>query len=497
MYNNSLESALRFIGEQGLLKPGGVHTVQTKEQTFEFQIATRGTWHEDNFSELKFVSDFQVEELKNVYRTFGLGVPLIAVYKPHNEHPGDRFYPPGMSFPVTAFMRIVESKLPENDKSMVRHRCVIELHDPLVNSSIPVGNQQVPLETDLTTPLAYSLDNPIFQKANVAIEGLRRPEKSLATSGVYLLEPYHPGKIPVVMVHGFWSSLVTWMEMFNDLRGSPDIRDNYQFWFYLYPTGTPFWFSAAHLRQQLALARETLDPSHRSYPLDNMVLVGHSMGGLVSKLQTVDSGGSMWGLVSDQPIEQLRASPETIADLRHAFYYSANPAIRRVVTIATPFHGSNVSNMATQWLGSKFIHLPEILLQTRQELLRDNPGFFPESSLINVTTSVTALSADSKLLQLVAETPPAPWVRFHNIIGVLHDRNVFRAVSPDSDGVVKVSSAHDPNAVSEIRVEGDHVDVHRQPRAILEVRRILREHLRELRANQQPGLRTWQQLTER
>ncbi|MEM7312966.1 MAG: hypothetical protein AAF497_07420, partial [Planctomycetota bacterium] len=102
LYNNALEAGLRFLARQGKLKPGVTDTIITDEQTFDIQIATRGTWHEDNFDELKFVSDFKVEELKNVYRTFGLGVPLIAVYKEHNRHAADRFYPPGMSFPVTA-----------------------------------------------------------------------------------------------------------------------------------------------------------------------------------------------------------------------------------------------------------------------------------------------------------------------------------------------------------------------------------------------------------
>ena len=92
------------------------------------------------------------------------------------------------------------------------------------------------------------------------VKGLRDPDATAAVSGLYMLEPYDPEKIPVVMIHGFWSSIVTWMEMYNDLRGAPEIRDHYQFWFYLYPSGQPFWYSAADLRQQLRLARQSLDP---------------------------------------------------------------------------------------------------------------------------------------------------------------------------------------------------------------------------------------------
>ena len=74
--------------------------------------------------------------------------------------------------------------------------------------------------------------------------------------GLYMVQPYEPGKIPVLMVHGLWSSPMTWMEMFNDLRSQPEIRDHYQFWFYLYPTGQPFWLSAAQLRRDLAKVRD-------------------------------------------------------------------------------------------------------------------------------------------------------------------------------------------------------------------------------------------------
>ena len=99
-----------------------------------------------------------------------------------------------------------------------------------------------------------------------------------------MLEPYDPDKIPVLMVHGLWSNLITWMEMFNDLRGTPEIRDQYQFWFYLYLTGQPFWATVSQLRNELATAKRRLDPRSVNPALDEMILVGHSMGGLISRM---------------------------------------------------------------------------------------------------------------------------------------------------------------------------------------------------------------------
>jgi hypothetical protein len=48
------------------------------------------------------------------------------------------------------------------------------------------------------------------------------------------------------------------------------------------------------------------------------------------------------------------------------------------------------------------------------------------------------------------------------------------------DGVVPYSSAHIDEALSELVVPADHYHVHHHPLAILEVRRILLEHLREV-----------------
>lgn len=479
LYNAAFESSLRQLQRKGMLIPGKTHRIKTAEQAFDVTIASRGTWHEQNFGELKFVSDFDVQELRNLYRTPGLGVPMIGVYRSHGNPTGaERFYPPGMSFPATAFLR-VDTSVPKLQRA--HYHCTVELHDPLMATYVQDCERVIPLETDLTTPLAFALDNPLFQQANAPSRGLFKPEESSQTQGLYLLEPYDPKKIPVLMVHGFWSSLVTWMEMFNDLRGTPEIREHFQFWFYLYPSGQPFWYTAAHLRQQLALARATLDPQGCYSTLDQMVLVGHSAGGLVSKLQTLHSGDDFWRLVSPRPLEQLKASPEVLKNLQETFYFCPDKSIRRVVTIASPHRGSTFSNSATQWLSRNLIKLPKQMLMMKSELEQENPGYFCPNSLLNVSTNVEALSPGSRILGTMLEAPPAPWVTYHNIIGYVQENSPLSAVVKDSDGVVGIESARLPTAKSEILVPADHASVHRHPLAVLEVRRILLEHLDELR----------------
>lgn len=154
-----------------------------------------------------------------------------------------------------------------------------------------------------------------------------------------MVEPYDPERIPVVMVHGLWSSPTTWMEMFNDLRAYPDIRKRYQFWFYQYPTGQPFWISAVEMRHKLA-EWMTLDPEDANPNLKQMVLVGHSMGGLVSKLQTLDSGDAFWRILTDKPIEELQATESDRSRLAKSFYFQANPNVKNEWSRSAPLTGA-------------------------------------------------------------------------------------------------------------------------------------------------------------
>src|SRR5262245_35571606 len=480
LYNDALAGAMRLVIKQNRLRPGETQIIQTGKKQFQVQVVLRGPWHAEDIDRLEFVSDYKIETgLSNQYHTYGLGVPLIAVRANHQEEsPAERYYPPGLCFPVTAFLR-VENQTREQASTGV-HRCVLELYDPLFSSDIAVCNRLVPLETDLTIPLAYFLDNPAFKEKDLATLGLIDPNEAQGIKGLYMVEPFDPNRIPVVMVHGLWSSPTTWMEMFNDLRAFPEIRSRFQFWFFLYPTGQPFWTSAAQLRDTLAEVRATLDPQLRNPNLDQLVLVGHSMGGLVSTLQTIESGDDFWGLLSDRSLEDLRATPEEKARLAKAFYFHPNSSVKQVVTIGTPHRGSTFANNATRELGRRLIHLPEMMLELGTKLSLTNPGFFRNKELLTTTTSVDALDPACPIFPVMLRSPRASWTRYHNIVGVVPKRSLFGRVSEEGDGVVSYQSAHVDYAASEIVVAADHLVVHRHPLAILEVRRILLEHLNSL-----------------
>lgn len=488
LYNGALEAALRIVCKNGELVPDRTKTIHTASGTWDITCALRGgNWRPQDFQRFEFVSDYEINGLTNRYQSHGLGVPLIAVrgqnYK--SEPATARYYPSDLSFPVTAFLRPLPADQRPGNQG-VRHQGLLELYDPLANGDTMVGSRYVPLESDLTTPLAYFLSKVPLEDA--ATDGLLHPEKLLKAQpnrrpamGMYMVQPYEPGKIPVLLVHGLWSSPMTWMQMFNDLRSEPDIRAHYQFWFYLYPTAQPFWVSAAQLRRDLAEMRQVLDPQHREPALDQMVLVGHSMGGLVAKLQTLNSGPDFWNLASHLPLEQVRAEPETREKLRETFFFQPNPGIRRVVTIATPHHGSTFSNQTTQYLLDKLIH-PDFLVNAQEKLFRDNKDLLFGGSLLKINTSIDSLAPNTPIFSLMLMPRSLPWVKYHNIIGVVPAKWWLSRLIGPSDGVVAESSARVDGVASELIVNADHMQVHCHPAAVLEVRRILLEHLGELRA---------------
>ncbi len=488
IYNASVEGVLRLMQKQGPIRPGATQQVETSNHScqLEVKLISEG-WHEEDFDRFEFVSDYQVHGLQNHYRRFGLGVPLIALRRCHTDaDPREEFYPDDLSFAVTAFLRPESTgstaSTPGEEGGKERVKLTLELHDTLEHSDIEIAGTRVPLESDLSTPLAYFLSQPALDDTRISTAGLLKPEKVDALRGLYMLEPFREDRIPVVMVHGLWSSPATWMEMFNDLRSDPFVRQYYQFWFYLYPTGQPFWFSAAGMRQDLEHMRERLDPKRQSPALDQMVLVGHSMGGLVSKLQTVDSNDRFWNTLSDQPFAALDADPEVRAGLERTFFFDPSPSVRRVVTIGTPHRGSDFSNDFTRWLGRSLIRVPSMITRGRSQLVARNPNYFRPDAPLDVTTSIDSLSPDSQLLSTLLDAQTGPWVRFHNIAGVEPASGVKSLVAGgEGDGVVPLVSASLEDVASQIIVPSSHSAVHRHPQSILEVRRILMEHLQQLR----------------
>jgi pimeloyl-ACP methyl ester carboxylesterase len=475
LYNGSLSKCIRAAQRAGRLDPR--HDLHVPAPTGEFTMSVDHlgfAWTCEEFGPLLFASDFTVVGLVNHHRTYGLGVPLIgtrvAAAKPA---PGHAFYPKQVSFPATAFFRF-DCTLAELGACRAGK---LELYNPLRQQSVEVNGKAVTLETDTTTPLAYFLSKTDME--GIDLKGFFRADRLRNRAGIYLFEPYQPGKIPVVLTHGLFSSPLTWARMYNDLLADPLVRDNYQFWFFLYPTGNSYLATAADLRQSLAALRADLDANHRDPALDDMVLLGHSMGGLVNKLLVLDSGDDFWHLVAREPLDQLKGSPQTLQELQRVFYFDRQSSIKRVVFLATPHRGSKLVE-PTAYLFDRFLKLPRDLRDAAHDAARENPEVWPEAAKhpdkASLPTSLDMLTPGSPALEVLARHDAPAGVHFHSIIGVIHGQG-----TKSSDGFVPYSSSHIDGVDSEVLVPAGHSEVHDHPLAVLEIRRILRQHLEETR----------------
>lgn len=491
VYNESLEGMLRIVCGSDNLQLGKRHIVGEGDMMFEFTVEVEGRWKDEHFTRFELTNDYKMKGIENLYHTYGLGVPLIAVPdSSETKDPTAKYYPPRLTLPLTAFCEVLPLQKSTDTGPQLR-KAVLKLYDPLEQTSILLAGRPIPLESDITTPLAYHLNDPLLNTGVVATAAMINANVAKDVYGLYMLEPFDPDKIPVVMVHGLWSSPTTWMEMFNDLRANKDLRSNYQFWFYSYPTGQPFWNSAREMRNDLAEARAELDPDGNSPSFNQMVLVGHSMGGLVSRLQTISSGDRFWKLVSDKEFDQLQGDPESLKILHDTFFFEPNPAVKRVITIATPLHGSQLANPATKWAGQKLFTLPDTVTHDLRAVVRNNEKLLDNPQILTMTTSIDSLSPDSPFFAAMAAAPKSPDVTYNNIVGNLPARSIWTKVgtsTKNGDGVVELESARATDVESQIEVPEEHRYVHQHAKTILEVRRILLEHLVQYNRIKDPRL---------
>ncbi|GIW87329.1 MAG: hypothetical protein KatS3mg108_1653 [Isosphaeraceae bacterium] len=474
LYNAALDRLLRAARtNKGKLQPGDQLelTIQGAALTMELALWPHTPWHADDIDELILASDFEVHGLDTLGHRYGLGVPLIAVRRASAQPTADRLYPELMAFPLTAVLR---PNRPLRDASNAdveeARRCTIDLVDPVPNRTVGTGPSAIPIETDLTTPLAYMWSKTDLNQYRWS--GLFRPGKVAERAGLLAIRPFEPDKTPVVMIHGLLSSPLAWIPMLNELLRDPEIQEHYQFFLYLYPTGVPIPIAAAGLR-------DALQELHARFPSgtlagDRMVLLGHSMGGLLAHAMAVRSDDHFWKVNSDRPFEKIIGPPDVLAELRHYTFFDWQPYVRRVVFLATPHRGSDYSRKFVGRLGSNLISEPDRYTKLLGQLVRDNPDAFP-ARFARLPTSIETLDPDSPILEALLRMSPNPETRFHSIIGSLRpDR-----VESTTDGIVPYRSAH-LDGVEETIVRSDH-GVQRDPEAIQTVRRLMREHLAESR----------------
>lgn len=277
------------------------------------------------------------------------------------------------------------------------------------------------------------------------------------------------GKAPVILIPGLWMGPRTWEPMIRALSSDPEIAESYQFWTFGYATGDPLPYSAGRLRLAIDEARRRLDPDHADRALDRIVLIGHSMGGLVAKLAAVDSGERLWRLISDRGADQMAGDPADAALARDCLIFPARTDVRAIVFVATPHGGGTAEQGLLHDVASRLVTPPDPLLKAYRRLIAANPpDFFRPTFRGSLITSIDEMRRDSPMLRELHELRPPTGVETHSIIPV---KNGPKGPG-GGDGVVTYASAHLDGVASETIVPAGHF-CQDAPAVIAETRRIL------------------------
>lgn len=380
----------------------------------------------------------------------GWGVPVIGKSQPNRT---DQPFEPrlGYRLPVTV----------SADMRMRGDICetTIRFLNPEVTKSLDIGGKVRPVAGNLFVPnlATFRRGNPLI----LSLRWLFQVDRFTYPTRLIFMQPFDPNRIPVVLVHGLLSTPQMWGEVVNGLQEDPVIRKNFQFWAFFYPTGQPIPVSALDLRKALQSA-ESRYPIRRG-----LVLVGHSMGGIVSRAQASSSGGAallndVFGEDAPRVAERLPRAPL----LRDTLIFERDKNVRRVVFVCVPHRGSNMALAGPAGFFASLIRLPNNIVGAVAEVSE----VVTTMDLRRPPTSIAGLSPRSPFLRALNQRPIE--IPHHTILG---DRG--RGDSPNSsDGVVPYSSAHLETAESELIVPAGH-GAFRHPMAIAEMRRVLREQL--------------------
>lgn len=398
--------------------------------------------------------------------TPGIGVPLIVKSDISIPVPPPFKSAPGRSYHATFFLRMGNA-----ENGIIPSR--VELYNTLSTDTVKVGEKNIPLSLDFTTPLAYDLRKPPI------IDGFASMFKADSTDnfGLFALDRLEKNKIPLVFVHGLMSNPRTWAQMVNILMDDPDIRHNYQLWLFTYSTGNPVLYSAYLLRKSLTEAKSDFKTPEAEANFNQMIIVSHSMGGLLTKTVIQNTGNKLKdNLLPAAKMEKKTLTPDEKQFVMNMLVFEQLDFVKGIIFMATPHKGADMATWFYARWASSWISLPSYLKEHVYNLRRlVKPATEEDENEIHVDTGLDNLVPENKILRALAEIPFAQNVPYYTICG----NNKTAGVPGGTDGIVPYWSSHLNTARSELIVESGH-SVQDNAAAIEDVHKILRQHLRTI-----------------
>jgi pimeloyl-ACP methyl ester carboxylesterase len=381
----------------------------------------------------------------------GVGAPIVVVGRTESPHFRKQYKLRRVYAPITAIIHFSG------------RQAHLEFIDPLNTERITLNKQVFPLAADFDAPTAFLIARE--RPERLGLSRVMNPGAYADTAMLCRLQQFDHARTPVIFVHGLQETGASWAPMIDTLRHDPSIRKHYQFWFFSYPSGYPYPYAAALFRQDLDGIKRAF-PNHK-----RVVLIGHSMGGLICRLMVTDVGDKIWRDFFATPPAKTPLASDTRELLEEALIFNHRPDVQRVIFISTPHRGSGLASNWIGRIGAALVRTPRLftsIYASTKPLLIADPAARPLNRMPN---SVDTLEPNDRFVEAVNKLPITPGIPYHSIMG---DRG--RGDTPNSsDGVVPYWSSHLEGAQSELIVNSDH-GAQYNPQAIREVERILKTY---------------------
>ena len=454
--------------------------------SWQFDTDFSGVWLPANKStpyEVIPATSLNFSGLRNQYRNDGFGAELVAVFQDKDAEQALPLTYPALEGPplppfqeslfpaVTVVLKFGGKTLQE---VLSTKQVTLQALDPYRFHHIEMGQNTVPLAGNFSSGYGLWLARSGF--STQALRTLIGLNNGIIKPSIYLMQPYDPNRRIILMLHGLASSPEAWINVANEVLGDETLRRNYQVWQVYYPTNAPLAINNYAIRQALQSTLQHFDPSGTAKASRDITVVGHSMGGLLSRLLVSGSDGKMMEAMGADFNLSTKDLPEQHDRLQQFLEFEPVPQISSAIFIAAPHRGTDfANNRIARWVAN-LITLPFSMMEQFGDITRTLANASPrigKQSLLRIPNSIDNLRDDDGYVQAAANLPISPRVRYHSIIG---NNTPSVPLSESNDGVVPYQSAHLEGAASELIVPFGH-SVQEHPRAIVEIRRILHNQL--------------------
>ncbi|UNK49917.1 alpha/beta hydrolase [Lysobacter sp. S4-A87] len=292
-------------------------------------------------------------------------------------------------------------------------------------------------------------------------------------AGLYMCEPFDPDRRTVVMIHGLGGDAVAWAHLTQAIERSAELHACFQVWHLVYNSNAPFLVVRRRAEGYLDEAWERLDPGGHAQARTGIVLVGHSLGGVVARMLCVDSGNALWSAAFSVHHHAVQ-DDEVAAKVAAVFRFQPYPGVGRAIFLAAPHKGSPnadrwLGRLVGTLLGGRTAEIQELrtLVQDRPDIVHDELRETYQRARVN---SVFTLRASQPVRRASEALLPHAGIPYHTIAGTVP------GTVPPGDGVVPLSSALLAGAASTLVVRAGH-NLYDKPEVVAEVLRILREDM--------------------